>query len=254
MTEHDALNLLQPYVDGELDASTCVSLERYLAGDAQMRAALQHLRAVSVSVRTQADYHLAPPAMLARMQVPAAVATPPAQRMVRHSPWNWLRLVGAGATAAALAAIVTFVVVRPSQQKLIQRDVYAAHVRATVGERLFDVASSDRHTIKPWLSARLGYSPPVPDLSGSGYEMVGGRIDVVGGERIAVLVYRRRQHMIDVLIRPGGADGPPIRSTLSGYNLEHFARQGMSYWLVSDLNANELGDLARLLAAASANP
>ena len=249
MRQEDALNLLQPYVDGELDAATSLELERYLMGDAIARAQLARLRALSSALRAETDYHVAPGSLrtsiLSRTR---GAAVPGPQGSTRHGPAHWLRSIGIGVAAAAFASIATVALLRPTQQDLTEHDIFAAHARATVSDRLLDVASSDQHTVKPWLSARLGFSPPVPDLSGSGFELAGGRLDVIGGQRVAVIVYRRRQHMIDVLVRPAGGETPSAESR-DGFNLSHFTHNGMSFWLISDLNANELADLARLLVA-----
>jgi len=251
MKQEDALNLLQPYVDGELDAATSLELERYVMGDAIARAQLARLRALSSALRAEADYHVAPGSLrtgiLSRTR---GAAAPGSQRSTRFASAQWLRSIGIGVAAATVAGIATMTLLRPTLQDLTEHDIFAAHARATVSDRLLDVASSDQHTVKPWLSARLGFSPPVLDLSGSGFELVGGRIDVVDGQRVAVLVYRRRQHMIDVLVRPARGETPSAKSR-DGFNLNHFTQNGMSFWLISDLSANELADLARLLMARS---
>ena len=126
----------------------------------------------------------------------------------------------------------------------------AAHSRATLGQHVIEIASSDQHTVKPWLSARLPFSPPVADLSASGFELVGGRLDYIGAQPVAVLVYKRRQHVIDVFVWPVEAQKSEQTLMRDGFNIERFAKNGMSFWLVSDLNRNELDDFARLLAAA----
>ena len=250
MKQEDALNLLQPYVDGELDAATCVDLERYLSSDATARAQLVRLRSLSSAVRAGADYHIAPASLRAGIlsRVSGTTAQRP-QASAHARPTRWLSGLGIGAASALIAGVATVLLLHPAQQDLTQHDVFAAHTRATVSDRLTDVASSDRHTVKPWLSSRLGFSPPVPDLSGSGFDLLGGRIDVVGGQRVAVLVYRRRQHLIDVLVRPARGETSSAKSVRDGFNLSHFTQNGMSFWLISDLNANELGDLARMLVA-----
>ena len=100
----------------------------------------------------------------------------------------------------------------------------------------------------PWLSARLPFSPPVADFSPEGFELAGARLDYVGGRPVAVLVYKRRQHLIDAFIWPGSGprDGAYSRD---GFNVERSSAEGMRICLVSDLNRNELSDLARLLIA-----
>jgi len=132
--------------------------------------------------------------------------------------------------------------------------VLASHVRATLSSRFYDVVSSDQHTVKPWLSARLAFSPPVADLSASDFDLVGGRLDYIGAQPVAVLVYKRRQHVIDVFVWPVEEQKAGQTLTRDGFNIEHFAKNGMGFWLVSDLSRGELDELARLLAERSAAP
>jgi anti-sigma factor RsiW len=123
--------------------------------------------------------------------------------------------------------------------------VIAGHVRATLADRLIDVASSDQHTVKPWLSARLPFSPSVADYSGEGFPLVGARLEYVAGKPAAVLVYKRRQHTIDLFVWPGkDVSGAPAERF--GFHVERFTAGGLQYWAVSDLNRKELEDFVRL--------
>src|SRR6266568_8798015 len=105
-----------------------------------------------------------------------------------------------------------------------------------------DTATTEIYTLS--LHDALPFSPPVSDFSGQGFELVGARLDYVAGQPAAALVYKRRQHVIDVFVWPG--DGSEAVLARDGYNIERFARNGMRFWLVSDLNRNELNDLAQL--------
>jgi anti-sigma factor RsiW len=216
---------LHSYIDGELDTASALELEREMAQNPALRASVERLRELSAAVRTQADYHRAP----ARLK-----RTPREHR-------RWLVFAPAFAMAVLLGAAIALYLDRPGEEA----ELVASHVRATLGNRLIDVASSDQHTVKPWLSARLPYSPPVADLSSEGYPLAGARVDYVAGKQVAVLVYHRRQHIIDVYVWPG--DGDERGFTRDGFNVERFARAGMSYAMVSDLNRNELRDFAKLL-------
>jgi anti-sigma factor RsiW len=218
---------LHAYIDGELDAAAALELEREMAQNPALRAAAERLRELSAAVRTQADYHRAP----------ARFKKAPREKR------QWLILVPAFAMTVLLGAGIALYLERPREDA----ELVASHVRATLGNRLIDVASSDQHTVKPWLSARLPYSPPVTDFSGDGYPLIGARLDYIGRERIGVLVYKRREHTIDVYVAPGNV--PAASSTRDGFNVERFARRGMRYALVSDLNRNELRDFARLLSS-----
>jgi anti-sigma factor RsiW len=247
MTRDEAMRLLHAYVDGELDPAKAVEFEAHLAENPAARAACERLRGMAAAIRAKVDYHVAPAALAERL-----AASVPAQRARRFAFPRWLVPAAVFAGVALLAWIATTLLVRPGDEERLAAEVLDAHVRTTLAGHPFDVASSDQHTVKPWLSARLPFSPPVPDLSAHGFELSGGRLDYVGGQRVAVLAYKRRQHLIDVFVWPGAAGPHEPRLSRDGFNIERFARDGMEFWLVSDLNRNELGDLARLLAERSA--
>ena len=143
---------------------------------------------------------------------------------------------------------------RPGADERISRDLLASHVRATLANRYYDVASSDQHTVKPWLSARLAFSPPVADLSASGFELVGGRLDYIGGQPVAVLVYKRREHLIDVFVWPSDGSSTERTATLDGFDITRFERNGVSFSIVSDLARNELDDLVHGLGGRAEMP
>ena len=246
MTRDEARRLLHAYVDGELDAAKALELEAHLAEDPATRAACESLRGMSAAIRAKAEYHLAPGELAERLA--ASVPPVPEERARRFALPSWLAPAAALAAVAVLAWVAATVEMRPGDDEQLATEVLAAHVRATLAGRSFDVASSDQHTVKPWLSARLPFSPPVADLSAQGFELTGGRLDYVGGRRVAVLAYKRRQHLIDVFVWPGAARMRESKLERNGFNVERFERDGMEFWLVSDLNRNELGDFAKLLA------
>ncbi|TMH39520.1 MAG: anti-sigma factor [Betaproteobacteria bacterium] len=194
---------LHAYIDGELDAAAALELEREMAQNPALRAAAERLRELSSAVRTQADYHRAPRRF----------------KKIPKEKRRWLMLAPAFALALLIGAGIGLYIARPAEDA----ELVASHVRATLGNRLIDVASADQHTVKPWLSARLPYSPPVADLSGEGFPLVGAHVYVAPGEA-------------------SGGSG-----ARDGFNVERFARGAMRYALVSDLNRSELRDFAKLL-------
>jgi anti-sigma factor RsiW len=116
-----------------------------------------------------------------------------------------------------------------------------------------DVVSTDQHNVKPWFNGRVDLSPSVPNLSAAGFPLVGGRTDYVGGRAVPVIVYARRQHMINVYAwaaRDGNASGR-TESTRNGYHFVRWRSEGVEYWAVSDLNA---GELAAFVAAFGGRP
>jgi anti-sigma factor RsiW len=217
---------LHAYLDGELDAAAALELEREMAQNPALRTAAERLRELSSAVRIQADYHRAPQRF----------------KNIGREKRRWLIFAPALAMALLLGAGIGLYLARPGEDA----ELVASHVRATLANRLIDVASADQHTVKPWLSARLPYSPPVADLSSDGFPLQGARLDYIGGKRVAVLVYQRRQHIVDVYVWPD-TETTERAFARDGFNVEHFARGGMRYALVSDLNRNELRDFARLL-------
>ena len=249
MTRDEALKLLHAYADGELDAAKALEFDAHLAENAQTRAAFEALQGMSAAIRAKAEYHVAPAAFAQRLA--ASVPPSPGESPLRFRLPRWLPSAAVFAGAVALAWVIALAAMRPGEDERLAAEVLASHVRATLAGRSFDVASSDQHTVKPWLSARLPFSPTVADLSAQGFELTGGRLDYVGGQRVAVLAYKRRQHLIDVFVWPAD-EKRSLALTRDGFNIERFAKNGMGYWLVSDLNRNELGDLARLLAERSA--
>ncbi|WP_174904925.1 anti-sigma factor family protein, partial [Burkholderia latens] len=130
-------------------------------------------------------------------------------------------------------------------------ELVSSHVRAGLSARDIDVISTDRHTVKPWFNGRLDYAPPVEDLSASGFPLAGGRLDYVGGRRVAVLVYRYRQHVIDVYVRPAGEGRARAAYTTvsQGYALDRWDAAGMTWWAVTDAEPSALAAFRTALDA-----
>lgn len=250
---------LNAFVDGELGLARQLEVEALLNADATLRAEVERLQALRAAVRGQAEYHVLPAALQARVQrmlpgattpeTDAAGPASPAAPGLRAGAQRWFawRPLLSGLALASLAFVVVEHRPRGTDERLLQ-EVTASHVRSTVGERLVDVASSDRHTVKPWLSAHLDYSPPVGEVAMPALSFVGGRVDYLDGRPVAALVYRQRQHVIDAYVWPSTArDAGMQASAQRGFNHLQWVRGGMRFWLVSDLNAAELAAFAKAL-------
>ena len=107
-----------------------------------------------------------------------------------------------------------------------------------------DVETSDQHTVKPWFNGKLDVAPPVIDLTAEGFTLLGGRLDYIDGEPVASVVYRRRKHVINLFVaqRLGAAHAAAKSETIQGYNVRHWTEQGLDFWAVSDLAADELDE------------
>ena len=141
--------------------------------------------------------------------------------------------------------------IRPSaSDSLISQEILDSHLRALMPGHLTDVESSDRQIVKAWFNGKLSFSPAVEDFAAQGFPLVGGRLDSISGRRVAVLVYKRNRHLINLYSWPSAAPpSPPVTSRLEGYHLVHWAAAESSWWLISDLNLAELDQLAALVRA-----
>jgi anti-sigma factor RsiW len=245
MNCNQAQLLLHPYVDGELDVVQSVQVVEHLSqcpACDQSRAQIQRLS----KILGQSDLRMtAPAALKERVQT----ALMPSQRPPVISEWQ--RRFMLSAVAASLLAAVAFGIGRfggsgqPSVE-LVADEVTAAHLRSLQADHLVDVKSSDRHTVKPFFSGKLDFAAPVVDLSDHGFELVGGRLDVLEVRPVAAYVYRKRKHVINVFVWPtsGPAHSDIQEQTSRGYSLLHWTGNGRVCWVISDLNPTELGEFA----------
>jgi anti-sigma factor RsiW len=244
MNCREALDLVHAHIDGELDLVTSVEVEQHLVGCVACKVQYDGLRESSSAVRALASYHGAPPGLRAR--VAAALPAEP-RGAPRELPWGWLRRAAPYALALVLVAAVLPVLLRPGADERLAQEVVAGHVRSLLAAHLTDVASSDQHTVKPWMAGKMDFSPPVKDLGGQGYVLAGARLDYLDERTVAALVYKQRQHVINLFIWPEAGAQSLTQASVRGYNLAHFAQAGMAYWAVSDLNPEELKRFAELL-------
>ncbi|MDB5309016.1 MAG: anti-sigma factor [Gemmataceae bacterium] len=255
----DVQNLLHPYSDGELDLVRHLQIEHHLAECAACAEHQLGLRRLREALASAPLYHHAPDALRARLaaDLRSAPATP--SRRGRRRPRALLWATAAGIGLVAAAAVTTGALLSrastSAETKLVEQ-VVAGHVRSLQADHLTDVASSDRHTVKPWFRGKLDYSPQVPDLAGEGYPLSGGRLDYLADRPVAALVYHRRLHAINVFTWPApDADETPVRALArQGFHVCYWQRAGMAYWVISDLNAQELDEFAGLLRQHSAAP
>jgi anti-sigma factor RsiW len=258
MNCNEAATLIDAYADGEIDGLRGHLLKRHLRSCAGCATQYERLLALRARLRAEVPYFPASPALRARVHatLEAARAALPSRPRPATDRWRWLTGGAlAGCTATMLAWVLGTAVIDWRTNDDLAVDAVATHVRATLGNHLIEVASSDRHTVKPWLSARLDYSPPVQDLANEGFALTGGRLDTLERRPIATLVYRYRQHTIDVFVRPESAHAPPpALRTVRGFNVAHASGSGMEWLAVSDVSADALSAFVQRLARAEAAP
>ena len=235
--------LLDAFVDHELGSAESADLQAHLGSCVACRKLLADRESLGRLVR-QLPYYPASDQFRAKMS-----------RMRSRPRFNPSLLAWAAVLALAVSLGGSVEVVRFARARhvvaataSVADEVVGDHVRALRNAHLFDVRSSDQHTVKPWFLGKLDFSPPVQDLAGAGFPLIGGRLDNVAGQPVAALVYQRRLHPIDVYVWPA-ADRTAATDTRSirGFQVRHWIRNGMSLWAVSDLNDAELDEFVRAL-------
>lgn len=190
----------------------------------------------------------APDVLKARIRG-ALAEVPVPQRAPRRTP-AWARMVAAGVAIAAASSALTFATMRRPASDSAD-ELLGSHIRSLQPGHLTDVVSTNQHNVKPWFNGRVDISPSVPNLDTLGFPLVGGRTDYVRGRSVPVIVYARRQHMINVYVWPSSDDAlsAPHAVTRNGYHFVSWRSGGLAYEAVSDLNPKELDTFASAFAA-----
>jgi anti-sigma factor RsiW len=250
------------YLDGELDPVTSQTIEQHLRECDKCDLAYKTHAALIRSIGDATPYYKAPAGLRERIQsslrdgiaegAPRSVSrdVPSQLQSKRSEPraalfgtqWNWLAL----AATIVLAAIIAFNLVpgmqRPGAEQFLATQLIASHVRSLMANHLTDVASSDQHTVKPWLDTKLDFAPAVVDLSSEGFPLIGGRLDYLDNRQVAALIYQRRKHFINLFVWPAepGTASRTQTITRQGYHLLHWVDPDFNYWAVSDVSDNDL--------------
>ena len=250
--------LLNAYIDGELPPDEAMAVSEHLTTCTECARIYEELLATVRTLREGLVKYRAPDLLRARVRSalreeerPTVASAAPRVRRGLRVPW---RSLAAAAILVVASSGITYVAARerPAAESAVSEEVLTSHIRSLMPAHLTDVASNDQHNVKPWFNGRLDFSPSVPRLEDAGFPLLGGRLDYVRGRPVAVVVYGRRQHVINHFSWPtGGSDatGDVTRTlaTSHGYNLLHWRSGGVEHWVVSDLNATELGQFATLL-------
>jgi anti-sigma factor RsiW len=210
---------------------------------------LENHRTLGTALRGESLYYSPPRTLEARVRSELLRGARISQPQPRRASWPMLAIAASLLLAGIFVDRLVRFAARPAAASLVAQEVLDSHLRSLMPGHLADVQSSDRHTVKPWFSGKLDFSPPVPDFTEQGYPLTGGRLDSLGGRAVAVLIYKRRQHVVNAYVWPssGSPNSSIIAATLQGYNMEHWTRAGLEWWLASDLNSQELESLANLL-------
>jgi anti-sigma factor RsiW len=270
MNCEETKKLMDGYLDGELDPITSQTIEQHLAECPRCGQAYTTHGSLIRAIGNTTPYYKAPPELRERIQSSLrkemaeqsngsgriAVDARPliakeqaeSRSILFGASWNWLALAAAIVFAAVIVWNVLPRLQRPGNDQFLATQLIAGHVRSLMANHLTDVASSDQHTVKPWLDAKLDFAPAVVDLSSEGFPLIGGRLDYLDNRAVAALIYQRRKHFINLFVWPAAPDETrtPKALTRQGYQLLHWIESDLNYWAVSDINEKELQEFKQL--------
>ena len=248
MTCDEAEILLHALIDGELDAGHAREVEDHIAGCPRCAARACRLsRDEQGGRRRRSALHRAARAAPAHRGGVAASRGAPSRRAV-------LRGFAMGSAVSAIAATgLVAIVLRNDDEARITSEVVSAHLRSLQAGHLTDVLSTDQHTVKPWFNGKLDVAPPVIDLTAQGFTLIGGRLDYVDARAIGAVVYRRRQHVINLFVaQTASTETPRARGSkrFRDSTSDSWSDRGLNYWAVSDLAADELAEFGEKFESA----
>jgi anti-sigma factor RsiW len=248
---------IDAYIDNELDISSTILVKQHLRDCLGCQQLLESRKAVGALLDNPQVRFEVPDSLLGRIQSALPVSRPEGKQRSASRfvipwfsvPWFSVPL----AMAATIAVMLGLVFLNQGGQfdrshDALAQEVISSHVRSLLATHLFDVPSTDQHTVKPWFDGKLKFSPPVHDFADRGFRLTGGRLDYLNGREVAALVYQRRLHIINLFIWPSasGRNTAAGSFTKDGYNVLHWERDGFAFWAVSDVNADDLRAFAGL--------
>jgi anti-sigma factor RsiW len=240
--------MVDAYVDGELTATESAAFEGALATCPECRKRLDSARAVSGLLR---DLPPEPAPDLLRARVERELrGIARSSSAGRGGQMRWMAMA---ASLIAAVGIGWAGGTLTGQGRSDSDALVASYLRVAMAEHPVDIASSDHHTVKPWYAGRIDYSPPVYDLTSNGFPLLGGRLDVIDGRKVAVLVYRRNQHKLALSLWPagsGGVDTPARVTQRDGFTLGEWRHGGFEWRAVSDVSPAEMTSFATALNGA----
>ena len=220
--------MVDAYVDGELSAIESAAFEQALAVCPACRERLESAREMSGLLRAL-PVEPAPDLLRARIERDLrAIAGRPRERL------RWAAMAASLIVAIGIGWLGASVIGHGGRER---DELLAGYLRVAMSEHGVEVASSDRHTVKPWFASRIDYAPPVNDLTSEGFPLLGGRVDLVDGRKVAVLVYRRNQHRVALTVWPAAskADTNPSVTQRDGFAMADWRHGGFEMRAVSDL-------------------
>lgn len=255
--------MMDAWLDGELDPSTSEEISFHVGQCPDCVVLKAKRQQLSATLRATAPRYAAPPELrsnvfnqLRATQQPSVVRS----RTTSQGP-SWWQALALAAVTSVVTALVTWgalgklgapsdeqVALADQDRRPVREQLVARHVASLTAPNLIDVPSSDSHVIKPWFQGKIDFAPVVRDLSAEGFTLLGARMERVSGQRAVAIVYKIREHPINLFVWPDtlGRDSAVELATTRGFSLGNWAAGGLNFAAVSDVDEH---DLERFVAA-----
>jgi len=263
----EVIALLDPLIDGELTGQDQTNLTAHINQCTSCKSELADMRRLQNDLKA-ATIFSAPDSL--RVNILREIKEERIHEGSLESPSFWsmhwtsfktlFNSVTAPAVthlgAALLGAFIIFLTMNlsleTSSPDTLRAELFDAHMNSLIDNNLIAVTSSDQHTVKPWFAGKVKYSPHVPDLKGSGFVLLGGRVDQLHNKTIAVLIYLRDKHKINVFISPitSNKEIENRQWSHNGYHVVSWHDETFTYSAISDLSAQGLALFAKAMATA----
>ena len=240
---------IDAYLDGELETAeagvvaahlrACASCATDALGRVQMKRSVQ-----------LAGKRYAGSAAL-REKIAKNVAVKPK----KEGGWVWKLLAVPAVSLLVLSVAVNLYVNRESgRRQRVYSELADLHVSALASATPVDVISTDRHTVKPWFQGKIPFSFNLPELQGTEFTLLGGRVTYLAQTPGAHLIYQVRKHEVSVFIfQDRGEETASLSSSpvhAMSFNEENWTQDGLRYFVIGDVSADDIQALSKLLREA----
>jgi anti-sigma factor RsiW len=240
--------MVDAYLDSELTATESADFERALDVCPECRKRLETSKAIGGLLHAL-PAEPAPDLLRARIERELRGIAGRTPGVKRNERMRWMAMAASLIVAVSIGWLGGTLTGRGSGDS---DALVASYLRVAMAEHPVDVASSDHHTVKPWYAGRIDYSPPVYDLTSNGFPLLGGRLDVIDGRKVAVLVYRRNQHKLALSLWPASsaANTAPAVTQHDGFAMAEWRHGGFEWRAVSDVSPAEMASFTAALEKA----
>ena len=244
-------SLLQGYFDGELGGRRAAEFERHLRHCVHCATELVDLDLLRDRLQLAQLYE--PATASVRWKISARLqAIAPTTAASQPRLWHWM----AAAAALLLVAILLWRAGHglrgDDYQAELAGEIVDAHVRSLEPGPMTGIASDNERVVKGWLDGRAGFAVPVRNFANGGFALKGGRVDVIEGRAVAVLVYERNRRPINVFIwRTRESDTSARTGSRQGFQWVDWRKGKMEFCAVSDADPVDLEQLHQLMSSSA---